>query len=841
MLIGSLTCTAAPEAHAQTDDAQTDDAQSDDAQTDSAQTNEGVASEAGAAPVATVETGGPFVDLSVPLTVNGRFAGDISVRVNAFGYGDVQGKRLLELLEPRIDKATFETLVEMVGDTPNVAMDRLGGDAFSIRFDPGLLQVDAVVSGAALGLNTIGVRTGVDIDPNDFDAPEAFTLGLGMTLNHGYRFSGPNGSGFKDLRANVEGFAQLGGFGGTALFYGFDVTDRKGETFRRREVQLIKDFYGPSIRATLGDINAPLTAFQSAPSLLGLNVAREYRAIQPFQNIVSSGRGSLVLDRDSRVEVYVNGILAETLDLPSGRYDLTDFPVTTGSNDVQLVVEDETGRRETTEFSFFSQSGLLGEGLLDFSATAGVERNPTRGGFRYDDAPIVSGFADYGLLSWLTVGANGQFRKARQQVGASATVGTPIGLFNADIARSFGDDLGQGKAEGWAYGMDYRSAFETGAINWTLNGSAIYKTRRFSTLSLTAADNQRLIAQGLLRAQMPNGLSVGLSGNYRDDYDRPDEVRANLSVGKAFNRMFANVSADYIKTDGEDAEYELTVGLTYRLGERDSVRGQYTTREDTALLEYVRSRRRELGDVSGCAQISRSDKDQRLLTDLDYRHNRFEAELDLDVIDPIGASNVTGATETSADWRISSFAGYTGGVFGVGRRADEGFALVSRHATLGESDVVVMDQSGRQREARAGGLLGAALVPIDRAYSPRGYSIEADPLPPGYDIGSGRIDILPGIGTGYAFTIGSDASRTVLGSITDGEGEPIKLAVGTLESVDGDETLSRQFFSNSAGRIVAERVAPGEYVLVIEGRTSDPITITKDSEGLVNVGTIIFP
>ena len=774
------------------------------------------------------------IELSVPLKLNKRYVGDITVRVDVAGIGDIDAPRLLELLEPLISKGAFEDLQLSARNRDMVSMTELSSDIIMVEFDPGLLEVNAALAVSSLGENNIGLAPRPSPEPSQFDAPENFTLGLGATVSQGYVFAGEDDDRFTPIRANFEGFAQLGGFKGAALFYGFDLDEGRETLFRRREIQLVKDFYKPAIRASMGDINAPITAFQGTPPLMGLSVAREYRSIQPFRNIVSSGRGSLVLERDSKVDVFVNGVLSETLNLPAGRFFLTDFPVATGSNDVQLVVEDDTGRVETTAFSFFSQSGLLGEGLVDFAVTAGVPRSPSSGGITYGSKPIATGFVNYGLLSWLTTGLNAQARDERQQVGASLGIGTPVGLITADAAQSFG----QGGLSGSAIGLDYQHNFLVGTSRVLTNASLIRKTRDFGTLGLGPVENTKFAAQGLIRTQLENGLSLGLSGSWRDEVVRPDEFRANFNLGKAFNNFYFNLSSDYIVTDGEDDAFEVTLGLTRRVGERYTARTQYATRNDTKLLELVRTRRRQLNDVSGRLQLFQSDLDNRLLSELNFRHNRFDGELDFDITDPRGRGGEP--TSSEAKWRFSTFAGFTGGAFGFGRRSDEGFVIATRHKSLKDSDVKVLDQSGRLAEARVG-FLGPALVPIERAYTPREYRFEVDPLPDGYDIGAGQISVLPGLGMGYSYRVGSDASRTVLGTVKNAEGKPLKLAVGKIVDVSGDESKTRQFFTNSAGRMVAERISAGIYYLIINEQKSDPIEIGEDTEGLVNVGEIILP
>lgn len=782
----------------------------------------------------TARTDSNKIELSVPLKLNRRYAGDISIRVDMAGDGEIDAQRLLELLQPLVGRDVYQGLLSRIAERKMAPMTELSNEELFIEFDSGLLEVNANLTAASMKESEIGLVNRIAPDPSQFDSPENFTAGLGVTLTQGYVLAGDDKGDLLPARANFQGFAQLGGFDGIAAFYGFDIIEGQEKPFRRRELQLVKDFYQPAIRASLGDINAPITGFQETPPLLGLTIAREYRSIQPFRNIVSSGRGSLVLDKDSKVDVYVNGALSETLNLPAGRFSLTDFPVTTGSNDVQLVVEDETGRVETTDFSFFSQSGLLGEGLVDFAISAGVPRSPTQTGFDYGNKPIATGFVNYGLSSRFTTGVNVQLREERQQIGTSLGIGTPIGLVTADFAQSFG----RGGLSGNAIGIDYQRSFNVGSTRILNNATVIKKTRDFSGLSTETFENTKLSAQALLRAQFENGLSVGIAGSLRDEYDRPDEKRLNLNVGKAFDDIYINLSTEFIQTDGQKDRLEATIGVSKRIGNRYTARTQYATKNNSKLVELVRSRQRRLNDISGRAQLFQSADDNRFLSELNFRHNRFDAELDFDVTDPRGAS--AGKTNSDVKWRVSTFAGYSGGELAIGRRSDEGFVITKRHKSLKDSNTVILDQSGSRSEAKIG-WLGPALVPIERAYTPRKYQLDVDPLPDGYDIGSGQINVLPGLGMGYVHMIGSDASRTILGTVKDTDGQPLKLVVGVLEHVNGDEEKSRQFFTNSAGRMVAERVAPGTYVLVINGRKSKPIEISKDTEGLVNVGEITLP
>jgi outer membrane usher protein len=130
-------------------------------------------------------------------------------------------------------------------------------------------------------------------------------------------------------------------------------------------------------------------------------------------------------------------------------------------------------------------------------------------------------------------------------------------------------------------------------------------------------------------------------------------------------------------------------------------------------------------------------------------------------------------------------------------------------------------------------------VPIDRAYGIARREIKVDPLPMGYDLGEGVINVFPGYGDGYRFMIGSDASHIAVGYLATSAG-PLVLTAGTVTPVkvaSKKPVEPRSVFTNRAGRFVADRLAPGTYRLTTpEGHAE--FTITAKKEGMTDVGTL---
>ena len=196
-----------------------------------------------------------------------------------------------------------------------------------------------------------------------------------------------------------------------------------------------------------------------------------------------------------------------------------------------------------------------------------------------------------------------------------------------------------------------------------------------------------------------------------------------------------------------------------------------------------------------------------------------------------------GQTANASDWNARTFIGYADGRVAIGRSADEGFVIAALHPSLRGAQASIL--TGDRVVARSG-WLGPALVPVGRAYGVGRYEVKVDPLPVGYDLGAGTINVFPGFGTGYRATIGSDESHIAVGILVGPSG-PLALVAGTIEPMEPERRKTwkpRGFFTNRSGRFVADRLAPGRYRMMLPGQQQTMFEIAKNAEGLIDVGTI---
>jgi len=788
-----------------------------------------VADSVGTAPI---PAGGPStrVPLDVPLMLNGKFLGTISVAVDGKGDGEIDARRLIELLGPVVTPKIKGLIEGRIAGRNIVPFDALDGDGLSIAFDTLSLSVTATLPTDATSATAVRVveRDGAPV-PQTFDQPAGFAVGANISATQ--RYVHDQGQGFQPLSVDVDGIMNIGGFDGVTVTGGmrYDGNNRE-HRWERREIRATRDFYDSAVRATLGEFTPGSTSFQGSGRILGFGVERAFSTIRPFQNVRPIGRQDFVLDRESSVEVYVNDIRVQTLRLAAGRYDIGDFPFAAGPNSVRLIVDDVGGRREILDFNIFSGADLLNPGVTEFGGAIGLREGDTR---LHYGSPAATGYIYRGISDALTLGVNAQATSFSMQAGGSALWGSPLGFIQVEgsASRSL-----NGFGFGTALSFDYRGEFSLlRERDLRLNISSVLRSTNFQDAFTREARNlQAWQSAALLQWRAPFEISMGLGYGYtKMRGDGRDIQRFDANIGRTFGRFSVNSTASHI-SDDRGGDWRVSVGVSVRLGPGWYGDVRYDSSTKRKEVEISRSSEGRLDELSGNLRFTDEREGTALAGRLAYINNRFDLVVNHNRIE---SRSPDGPSSTISDWNVRGFIGVADGAIGLGRTVNDGFIVAPVHDTLAGSQVRI--QSGDRVVARSG-VFGPALIPVNRAYGINRYEVKVDPLPVGYDIGSGVINTFPGFGSGYRAEIGSDASRIATGYLVGPQG-PLSLVGGTVEAVDDKKLEPRAFFTNRSGRFVADRLAPGRYRLVIGGAVVAKFEITRDSKGLIDVGTLNTP
>lgn len=771
-----------------------------------------------------------FTAIDLPLSLNGRFLGMISADVDVSGAGLVDSQRFLSLITPAVAPATLVAIRQAVAGRERTPFADLDIPGFRLEFSTSSLELKAIAGGDSLAATRMALSGNiVPPDPADFPQPARFSAGANIAIAERYIHGGDGGT--TPLRGVIDGLVHWGGFDGVTLVTGADYDgSREGEEWRRRETRLVKDDFNRAIRTTLGEFTPLAAGFQGSGRIVGVGVERAYSTVRPFQNVRPTGRQEFTLDREANVDVIINGLTTQTLRLAPGRYSVSDFPFATGANQVQLVVDDVSGRNEIAVFDVFSGSDLLGAGVIDFGL--GVGRYEGSGAFEYDGPVLATGYVRKGLNDSLTLGLNGQASQDSQQVGVEGVWGSRFGLLLLELAASRDALLDR---TGAAASVSYRHTFSLRERDdLRITATAETTSEFFQDPFQPGRPNLEIWrASALVQWNAPweLGLSLGV-GVSEGRLEGTNRRQLDLGVSRSFGRasLVSSVSFTDGPDDNED-DVRFSIGLTVPLGGRWTSQARYDSGENRAEAIISRYSTGGLGDISGEARLTNDDRNRLVSGQVDYINNRFEAQLShnrrYDQIEE-------GRSDIETNLAVSTFIGYAGGSFGIGRPTDDAFIIAPVHRSLAGSDVTIM--SGSQKVARSG-LFGPPVVPIRRAYGVNNYDVVIEPLPPGYDIGSGTLNVFPSFGSGYRMQIGSDASRIAVGSLVGPDG-PLQLATGLIAGPGDSGAEPRPFFTNRAGRFVADRLAPGDYRVLMDDVEVARFTIPESSEGVVNVGVL---
>ena len=477
------------------------------------------------------------VPISVPIYFEKRLMGIAQVLITPdpqLSY--VQAAPLLAILKPLLPEDRLAVLDTAAALHGFVSLPDGAKAGVELYFDETLVAVVVSIPSENKKTRSLKARGDYDFSNKAITPPSPVSAYLNVFGAQDYvdRGQWPGDEGRQPTRISTDGALNMKGW---VLENSLDYAEDEGRTMQRGDTRLVHDLPDKAVRTAAGDLSYPVEGFQSFQPMLGVTVARNFD-LQPYRVTEPTGRTSFFLNSPSRVEIFVNDRRVQTLQLGSGPYDITNFPIVNGSNDVKMVITDATGRVEVRTFEIVSDANLLTAGLHKFAYNLGVVSSTEDRQRQYEfREPVLSAFHRYGLTDSVTLGGNLQADHRQQMTGIDATIGTSLGTLRADLA---GSHLDSGE-EGFAWQTQYQIADHvkgeddgifTGTKSFTL--LADYRSNKFAPLGLLTPENTssyELAAR--YRQQWSPTLSVGIGGSYdfgRGDQD--DDWRYSLSLGK---------------------------------------------------------------------------------------------------------------------------------------------------------------------------------------------------------------------------------------------------------------------------------------------------------------------
>jgi len=764
------------------------------------------------------------VIIDLPLSLDDVLLGEIVTQIRGEEVA-VRTEDLVSLIDGQVDPATIGSVrsapVNADGFTATADLAEAG---LTLVYTPETLSLKVVLSTEQRGVQEISLRRPYEIDPVSAIQPANFSAGLTSIVRTALIHEQPGApSEFEPVRADLFGFASIGGFDGWTLHWEADLDAGRDSLIKRRDVALVKDNFEQATRLTIGDIRTrPPSNFQRSVDILGVSFRRAYEDIQPFRTLLPRGRSSFTLDRRAQVLVEVDGFVVFDQILPPGAYDLSNFPLTNGSNNAVITVDDGAGPREVGFFSAFIDSDLLGEGLSRFDLNAGVLSNGFAAAQRYSDEPAIAASYDRGVSTDLTLGTHIEASFDLAQVSGSVAIGTPIGIVSGQITSSRSSD-------GWGAGavVQYRTQFETGPLRHRVAAQGSW--RNANVQSLAGPETKELAFDLRWLVQTPS-FQVNADASYRKT-DR--SRRTSFGVGATWRALGAswNARGQVVKRNGRSDDYRALFSVSFPLGRGSRGRARFGSDGD-ARLEYQRFGSFSVGESQIRTDLSRS-REGRYSGSAQLRHIANRAEFDFNHQTRETQGGLFSRSELATSFGI----GYADGAVQFGRPFDAGFVIVNRHETIRDKRSSLNE--GGLGEAAHSDIFGPPLIPLRAGYSSYGYAVDVDDLEPGYDLGLSRIEVVPPFRAGYRVDIGSEILATVLMRLILPNGNQVSLGTGRIFDENSGDEVAR-FFTNRTGRLVAENLAPGSYRVQLDGRDDlyTKFVVSKDDTGIVQRGEV---
>lgn len=835
---------------------------------------------------------GRAITMSVPLKDDSANLGEIVIRIEADDSVLVPKAALVDKMTPLLTQADLERLHSLPESNGQLSLAELAQAGFNMRFDPGqlVLQFLPQVDQRATGTIDLGRRRGPLVSPNA-ETPALFSAYLNIIAGTEYNWgtSEPLG-GFGDARSSasldLEGVVRFynivienemtfdGNVDSTDCAVSSICTAQQSSGLKRRGTRAVYDVPDWMMRLQGGDAEVLGTSFQSTPDLLGIGIEKSPRKLRPGENTRPTGKSSFRIERPADVQVVVNGAVVQRLRLRPGNYDLSDLPLGTGANEIQLVITDDTGETRSLAFTTFFDSNLLAQGYSEWAVMGGFPSyfDDNNRAYYYDQQ-FGTGFFRYGLTNEMTGEAHVQADAQVRMGGLSLAMVTPLGFLGVQGAVSqslsgvgyaanlnydlvnFGGLMSQmtGEHESLRLGAEYRSpefrtpgdflpVVTTGNLypqnNYWLRLSGSYSTPLWNEVSATLG----------ARYQLASTLDEALHSPYTllgDRYGADVTLSSPLTdwASGSLTLSYSNESYTIQNTnEPSGSDVRVMARLFVRPDENTRITANGDSLNKDAYVSAYRSFGEGLGrwDTTVDVQQNGIGNTTNVSGSATYYGNRGEVRVGhnagFEEVGWVGFSPASVEQRTSA--RVGTSIVFADGKFGVGQPVrGNGFAVIYPHDSIADKAISV----GTGDNVRAhSDWLGNAVVTDVPAYTLGSIPIDVADLPIGYSLGTGVFETNAPYRAGYALEVGSAYSVSAYGTLLGADGEPVALLTGVAYPA-GKPEKQIAIFTNGAGKFGAEGLAPGAWV--IEMATENKPTrfefeVPEGSDGLFKAGTL---
>ena len=624
-------------------------------------------------------------------------------------------------------------------------------------------------------------------------------------------------SAFFNYAVNLVDFARFEAFGegglsidGKLLFSSLS-RNINGDVVRG-QTNLTIDNRQNLMRWVIGDSFASAHGLGGSLFLAGIRVSREFGLDPYFYSSPSLGLSSAVLT-PSTADIYVNGLLVRRAQLPPGQFELRNLPVTTGSGVTRVVIRDAFGREREVLSPFYFTTGVLAQGLHEYSYNFGFRRNDV-GDSSWDyGAPAFLGRHRFGLTDSLTPGLRFEASSGLVSSGATLTARLPFG--ETEFSGAASHDKGR---SGVAASLGYTYL----ARLFSFGGSIKYLSPHYATLSLKATDEHTSAeTSAFIGFELASRTSLILQHTFANSNTKGQSQRISLSTStRLTDRLNLFLAGGQSRQQGNRAT-ELFAGLGYFFG------------NNTASLSYQQQ------GASGTSAIG-LQKSLPAGTGFGYRF-QFANRSDQNQMDGLlqyqGPYGRYEASYNRVNGQDSSVLNVAGGLAAIGgniyftRPIQESFALIRVPGVAGVRGTISNQEIGHTNAQ------GDLLVPDLLPYYGNRLGIADQDIPLSHSVDASEKIVAPPFRSGAVITFPVKRIQSFTGVIRiDISGKITTPAYGQLTVTAAEERFESPI--GKEGEFYLENVPPGRHRAAIEfGETvcRFELDIPKSNESAVEL------
>jgi outer membrane usher protein len=782
----------------------------------------------------------------VPWSIDTQTQGQILVVFSTDNISSlrVQSTTLLANLAEVIRPEILEKLKAAIDAEKNLSLNALRENGLKAIFDERRLELFIQVPAAQRKINVYNSQS-QNPDAANAILPSQFSGYLTIRGSEQFVISNQlNGSdtGRQPLNLNFDTALNWNGWVAEG---NFSFLERAQPALSRGDFRLVHDDLDNALRYVAGDLAVPVVGYQSSKPLIGLTVARNY-GLQPYLITRPVSQYEFFLENPSRVEVFSNGRLVQTLRLNAGQQDIRNLSFSSGVNDVQLIITDDVGRVQRLDFANAIAANLLAPNIQQFAYSFGFPNTTINGQKGYDwSTPTLVASHRMGLSNILTLGGYLQADRNQQLVGIEGVLATALGNIGWDAALSNANQIGLGMAARLRY--DFIKTGSNNPLDQTFGFTVEHRGANFLTSNLTTTNGINnfplnpswLDLTTYYQQKLFWGITGGVNCRYQFGRDRPDSYQIALNLGKSFDNGVGMTLSLSESGDGVNPkEQRALISMIWVLPQQRQViqtSAELNNKSSQTLrTSWSASSANYLEGVNVTLEASSNPNADDLTGRLSYNGYRGNLEFSQDAL-----FNRTGQITHTSRLDFGTSLVFADGYFGISRPVTGSFVLAVPHPTL-QGRVIGINPSGFGGYAAQIDWAGVAVLPDLSAYQISKLRIDAPSLPVGYDLGPTNYTVLPTYKSGTVIHIGTDATIFLRGTLRNAKDEPLSLQSGEVVSLSDPNWKPLQLFTNKAGKFALTGIKSGRYEIRMY---SDPpvvfsIDIPEGKTGIYDLGIV---